>query len=257
MNIEILSDTLFKGVSFIEHGYFTRQGGVSKGPFSSLNCSYHQDNKIAVKENRRRAMVSIGKSPGSLVTFKDMHGNKAVIVDHPWDDDQIINADAMVTKSKNVVLGALCADCPLILFAEENTKTVGIAHAGWRGAKAGIIESTLEKITSLGAKTERIMAAIGPCIAQDSYEVGPEFYEAFLKENSINEKHFQPAHKKGYFLFDLRNYIYCKLQKLGIQQISYLDMDTYKNEDQFFSRRRSYHKAENEYGCQLGFICLK
>lgn len=257
MKIEILKDTLFKDISCIDHGFFTKQGGVSKGAYFSLNCSYHRDIREDVKENRRRAMIAIGRPPGALVTFEDMHSNKAIIVDEPWDDDQKVNADAMVTTNKNVVLGALGADCPIVLFAEEHSNVIGIAHAGWRGARAGIIESTVEKILSLCSRVNNVVATIGPCIAQESYEIGPEVYELFTSDNRNNEIYFKPSDKAKHFMFDLRHYISDKLNGLGINQVSNLEIDTYKNEDQFFSRRRSYHNGEQEYGCNMGFICLK
>ncbi len=252
--IEIIKDSLFEEVHFVKHAFFTRNGGVSKGAFASLNCSYYQDNESNVQENRRRAMDHIGKQYSSLVTFFDMHSNKAVIVDQPNNNQRIINADALVTKNQDVVLGALSADCPLILFAEQESQVIGIAHAGWRGAKAGIIESTMEKMISLGAKTDNMIASIGPCIAQKSYEISMDVYEIFMNSDITNSVYFKTTTKIGHFLFDLRGYVYDKLRKLGIKNLSYLDIDTYQEEEKFFSRRRSYHQSENSYGCQLGVI---
>lgn len=257
MKMEVLADPRLSEIAFIEHGFFTRNGGVSQGAYSSLNCSFYQDDRAVVKENRRRAMLFIGKDPTHLVTFTDMHSNTAIIVEQPWDADKIVNADGMVTKNKNIVLGALCADCPLILFADEYSKVIGIAHAGWRGAKAGIIESTLDKMLLLGSEPENIVATIGPCIAQDSYEIGPEVYNQFLADELNNKVYFKPSIKAEHFMFDLRQYVCDKLRKLRVKQITHVNMDTYKEEDLFFSRRRSYHNGEYGYGCQLGFICLK
>lgn len=252
--IEILTDPSMERVRFAKHGFFTRNGGVSKGSFSSLNCSYSQDDKIAVEENRRRAMDHLGRPFSSLITCFNMHDNKAVAVDKFTTNLQAIEGDGLVTKDKDVVLGAVSADCPVIIFADEESQVIGIAHAGWRGARSGILESTVEKMIFLGAKSESILASVGPCIAQSSYEVGLDVYEIFVNENEINKIYFEKNSNSDNFWFDLRGYVCDKLRKLGIKNPSYLDVDTYQQEEQFFSRRRSYHRSDNLYGCQLGVI---
>ncbi|MCE3237046.1 MAG: uncharacterized protein K0R24_27 [Gammaproteobacteria bacterium] len=255
--IKFLTDCLLSSINSIEHGFFTRQGGTSQGAYSSLNCSYSRDNKEHVKENRHRAMRYIGKPPSNLVVFTDNYSNKTIVVDQPWNESNIIYADAMVTTNKNIVLGALSADCPVILLADKKNPVIGIAHAGWRSARAGIIESCIDKMLFLGAKTDTIVGAIGPCIAQESYEVGLEVYESFINDNKNNVEFFRPSHRINHFMFDLRMFVYKKLQKTLLQYISYVDIDTYHDEKNFFSCRRSYHKKEKEYGCQLSFIHLK
>lgn len=255
--MEILTDSLLGDINSIKHGFFTREGGVSEGAYSSLNCSYFRDNKEHVQENRCRAMNYLGKNSSSLLVFTDMYSNKTVIVDKPWKENDLVHADAIVTKNKNVVLGALSADCPVILFADENSQVIGIAHAGWRSAKAGIIESCIEKMLIIGARTENIVASINPCIAQISYEVGLEFYELFINDNANNLEYFKSSIKPDHFMFDIRKYTYNKLKNIGLSHISYINVDTYQDEKHFFSCRRSYHKKENGYGCNLSFIYLK
>ena len=202
-------------------------------------------------------MSYLGKNSSNLMVFTDMYSNKTIVVDKPWNENNLVQADAMVTNNKNIILGALSADCPVILFADEGSQIIGIAHAGWRSAKAGIIESCVEKMLDLGANIDGIITAISPCISQEFYEVDLEFYESFINDNKNNSEYFKPSAKIHHFMFDLRMYVYRKLQDVHIRHISYVDVDTYQDEERFFSCRRSYHRNENGYGCQLSFINLK
>ncbi|KTD73849.1 peptidoglycan editing factor PgeF [Legionella tucsonensis] len=257
VRLEFLTDCLLESISSIEHGFFTRTGGISEGAYSSLNCSYYRDNKDHVRENRHRVMSHLGKAPSSLRMFTDMYSDKTIIVDRSWDENTLVHADAMVTNHKNIVLGALSADCPVLLFADTEQQVIGIAHAGWRSARAGIIESCISKMLDLGAKTENIVSSIGPCIAQESYEVDSEFYKMFINDDETNLELFIPSVRNNFFMFDLRMYVLKKLKNLSVSYISYVDIDTYKDEKRFFSCRRSYHKNEKGYGCNLSFINLK
>ena len=161
--LEIIHDSSFKKLRTIQHGFFTRSGGVSTGIYSSLNCAYpSNDDPENVRENRRRVMRYFGYSLESLVTVKNTHSNIAVIVDQPWHEQEKPEADGLVTSLPNIVLGSDSADCPIILFADTQSGVIGLAHAGWRGAKSGIIEKTIEQMILLGAKNQHIIAAMSP-----------------------------------------------------------------------------------------------
>lgn len=257
--LEVIEDLTLKNLNGIKHGFFTRAGGVSTGIYSSLNCAFpsndHPDN---VRENRRRAMAHLRYSLESLITVRNIHSNKATIVEQPWNEDKKPEADAMVTKLSGIVLGSDSADCPIILFADDVTGIIGLAHAGWRGAKAGIIENTVEKMLLLGAKHHQISAAISPCIAQNSYEVSQEFQQQFLKENSSNSNYFISSNKENYFLFDLLGYVKNRLLRLNLNVVSSeVAFDTYSDERRFFSCRRAAHRNEPWFGGHFSCIALK
>lgn len=252
--IEIIVDPSFANLNFVEHGFFTRTGGVSEGVYASLNCSYFQEDKKVVRENRQLAMSHINRSLSQLVLFTDCYSNKTIIVDQPWGAEETIHADAMVTQNRSIVLGALSADCPVILFADHDKKVIGIAHAGWRSARAGIIESCVHTMFSLGVSPGNLSAVISPCITQPSYEVDSEFYKQIISDSPMNSEYFNSSANKDHYMFDLRMYVYKKLINLGIEQVSFVDIDTYQDEARFFSCRRAYHKKERGHGCQLSFI---
>jgi YfiH family protein len=193
----------------------------------------------------------------SLVTVRNAHTNIAVIVDEPWTEKNKPQADGMVTKLRRVVLGSDSADCPIILFVDAHAGVIGLAHAGWRGAKAGIIEETLKKMVSLGAEYHQIMASISPCISQSSYEVGLEFHNNFLKDDKQNCLFFKNGNKENYFQFDLLGYVAKRLAGCNLKFISSeAAFDTY-SDDRFFSCRRALHKGQNDFGGHLSCIYLK
>jgi YfiH family protein len=256
--IEAIQSPLLKKITTVKHGFFTRQGGVSSGYYYSLNCSYGCDDSIDnIIENRRRAMIHMGSNFESLVSVKNTHGNDVVIVEKLWTNYKRPEADGMVTKHKGIVLGSDSADCPTILFADEQAQVIGIAHAGWRGAKLGIIEATVKKMMQIGADVSNITAVTGPCIAQDSYEVGGEFYEQFMAEDLNSEVWFKPSQKPNHKMFDLRGYVRKRLKGLGLKFVGDIEIDTYKDEKRFFSYRRATHKGEEDFGGHLACICLK
>lgn len=254
--LEVIKDPALEKISFIEHGFFTRQGGVSEGAFASLNCSYSQDEPHLVRENRRRVASYFGQPYKSLVSLENVHGNQVVIVENPWQEQLAPIGDAMVTKQKNIILGADTADCACVLFADTINQVVGICHAGWRGAKQGIIAATIEKMLQLGAKTETLTGVIGPCISQNSYEVDRAFYQEFLSENAQNSLYFKPAFRGEHFLFDLRNYVKNKIIELNVVNISAIETDTYSDEKRFFSYRRTTHRKETQFGGHFACIYL-
>lgn len=256
--LEVLEDSNLKQLKSIKHGFFTRSGGVSEGIYSSLNCAYpSNDDSNNVRENRRRVMSHFGLGLDSLITVRNTHGNTVATVENPWPEHQLPQADGMVTKMPGVVLGSDSADCPIVLFADEENAVIGLAHAGWRGAKAGILQETLNKMISLGAQGANIIAAISPCISQTSYEVSGEFYRDFLEQDAHNQKYFMEAKKAGHLFFDLLSYVKDCLLKLNLKAVSAEKaLDTYADEKRFFSCRRALHNGEEWFGGHFSCISL-
>ena len=201
----------------IRHAFFTRRGGVSEGLFGSLNCGFGSgDSPERVARNREIAMDHIGLPADRLVTVRQIHSAEVVIVDQPWRREESPCADGLVTAVPGIALGVLAADCAPILLHDPVARVIGAAHGGWRGALGGVVEATLARMAELGATRRRIRAAIGPCIAQRSYEVGPEFPQPFVAEDPGNIRFFAPAPSLGRFLFDLGGYIAHRLARAGI-----------------------------------------
>jgi YfiH family protein len=241
----------------IRHGFFTRHGGVSEGIYASLNCGFGSSDEAAkVAENRARAMAALGLAGDRLATCYQTHSADVVVVDDPWPRGENPRADAMVTRTPEIALGILTADCAPVLFADAEARIIGAAHAGWRGALSGVLEATVEAMKKLGAVPQRIHAAIGPCIGSDSYEVGPEFPAPFLAETAGNEVFFRAAPRAGHFLFDLAGYATARLKRLSLARIETMPGDTAADVERFFSYRRSYHRKEPDYGRELSAIVL-
>lgn len=230
----------------IKHGFFTRKGGVSNSIYQSLNCgTYSNDLNENILKNRFLACNTLSKN-AELIEIHQTHSN----VVHVYDNQKNIpDADAIVTNQKNIALSIVTADCAPVLFADENAGVIGAAHAGWKGAYTNILANTLSKMCELGADINNISAAIGPCISQVSYEVGPEFYEKIQ-----DEKYFIKSKNSGYFQFNLENYVYDKLLTAGLNNIDALDTDTYPINNGFFSYRRMTHLNEKDYGRQISII---
>lgn len=239
----------------VPHGFLGRRGGVSEGEMWGLNVGYGSgDDPERIAENRRRAIAAVLPS-APLVTVHQIHSPKVVQVDTPWSQDARPRADAMVTDRPGVLIGVLSADCTPVLFADEEAEVVGAAHSGWRGALAGVNEATIEAMERLGARRDRIAAAVGPSIAQESYEVDGVFRSRFLEENSDNDRFFTigPAGKPH---FDLPCFVLHRLVAAGIGQAERLRLDTYADPERFFSYRRSTRLAEPSYGRQISMIGL-
>jgi len=241
----------------IAHGFFTRRGGVSKGDFSSLNCGFGSgDERAAVAENRGRAMALLATRPTALVTCYQIHSPSVVMVERPWPANAAPRADAMVTHRPGIALGVLSADCAPVLFADATAGIIAAAHAGWRGALGGVLEATVAAMASAGARRQSIRAGIGPCIAQRSYEVGPEFLEPFIAQDAENRRFFTPAARAGHCLFDLAGYIADRLGRLNLGLVMSSGHDTYAETDSFFSYRRTVHQGGQDYGRGLSAIAL-
>jgi YfiH family protein len=241
----------------IRHAFFTREGGVSDGIFASLNCGFgSSDAPENVAANRARAAATIEVEADRLVTCHQIHSPEAVEVTRPWRREKNPRADAMVTRSPGVALGILTADCAPVLFADAEARVIGAAHAGWRGAVGGVLDATIARMVRLGAEPRRIRAAVGPCIGQRSYEVGPEFPAPFLAEDPENARFFLPAPRTGHFLFDLGGYVEARLRLAGIGRVERAPHDTAAEEERFFSYRRACLRGEKDYGRFLSAIAL-
>lgn len=240
------------------HGFFGRRGGVSAGIYGSLNCGLGTgDHPEAVTENRTR--VANASANAKILTLWQHHSADCVAVTDVWTDDRskLPKADAMVTNRPGFALGILTADCAPVLFTGQDGKgrpIVGAAHAGWKGALAGVIENTVTAMRSLGA--ENISAAIGPCIVQASYEVSADFVKPFLEQDKGNGRYFAAGKNDSVRQFDLTGYVTSRLKKAGIMNVSVSDADTYKQDADFFSYRRTTHRKEADYGRQISIIAI-
>jgi hypothetical protein len=241
----------------LRHGFFTREGGVSTGVFASLNCGLASGDALAaIHENRRRAMAELGLAAEALATVYQVHSAEVVQVEAPWPQDSRPRADAMLTTRKGVALGILTADCTPVLFADERAGIVAAAHAGWRGAVSGVLEATVAAMLREGASLTRLIAAIGPCIGFNSYEVGPEFPAPFLAQDPGNTRFFRAAPRPRHHLFDLPGYVRSRLAAAGVKHIDGTGGDTARDGERFFSYRRTCLAGEKQYGLQLSAICL-
>ena len=240
----------------IRHAFFTRQGGVSTGLYASLNVGRgSQDAPSDVIENRRRAAAHFGLPEGALNTCYQVHSAAALIADAPWNGERP-QADGVVASKPGLVCGALAADCAPILFADPKARVVAAAHAGWKGALAGIAEATVARMQELGARPADIVAVVGPCIAQASYEVGAEFVEAFAAQAPQNVEFFVPAEAAGKAMFDLPGYVLHRLRRAGVGACEWLGRDTCAEEALFFSNRRAFKRGEPDFGRLLSAIAL-
>ena len=252
MSVDAFRSNLLAGVP---HGFLGRRGGVSEGAMWGLNTGYGSgDDPALIAENRRRAIEVI--LPGAeLATVHQVHSPTVVFVEQPWEQDQRPHADAMVTNRPGLLLGVLTADCAPVLFADVEAGVVAAAHSGWRGAIDGVNEATVEAMEQLGAKRERIAAAVGPSVEQKSYEVDEAFRDRFIEQDQSNNPFFVPG-PAGKPHFDLPGYILQRLSDAGIAKAEALNLDTYSDPDRFYSYRRSTHRNEPSYGRQISMIGL-
>jgi YfiH family protein len=239
----------------IPHGFLGRPGGVSKGIVAGLNVGHGAgDEEGAVAENRRRAIAAV--LPGAtLATVYQVHSADALTVVRPWPHAERPHADAMATDRPGVLLGVVTADCAPVLLADADAGVVGAAHAGWRGALAGVTDATVAAMEQRGARRDRIAAAVGPCIGRPSYEVDEAFRERFLEADRDNGRFFAPG-PAGKPHFDLPGYLAARLEAAGIARFDMLGLDTYADPDRFYSYRRATHRGEPDYGRQVSLIAL-
>ncbi|MCV3764812.1 peptidoglycan editing factor PgeF [Rhizobium sp. TRM95796] len=249
----LLSDT---AGAAIEHGFFTRKGGVSEGLYSGLNVGLgSKDAPAAIQENRSRVAAWFGRDVGDLATLYQIHSADVVTVDAANKSERP-QADGQVTSTPGIVLGVLTADCGPVLFADREARVIGAAHAGWKGALDGVLEATIEAMIALGARRERIAASLGPSISQASYEVGPEFVARFVAVDPEWSRFFEPSEKTGHSMFDLPALTVERLRAAGVQAEN-IDRCTYADEENFFSYRRATHRKEDDYGRQISAIMIR
>ncbi|MEO1014392.1 MAG: peptidoglycan editing factor PgeF [Pseudomonadota bacterium] len=238
------------------HGFFGRRGGVSATPYDSLNTGPgSNDSPGSVEENRRRCADAIGVEQDHLLTLYQCHSDRVVVVDGPWNGAPP-EADALVTTTSGLALGALAADCmPVILF-EPGAGVAGAAHAGWRGALAGVLENTVEAMTELGASPAAIVAGIGPCLRQPNFEVGFDLIDAFVEKYPQAEKFFGPAAAVEKRLFDLVAFAIWRLEAAGVSAVDVVGGCTLGERDRYFSHRGARRDGAPDYGRNLSTIAL-
>ena len=244
-----------EALAAVPHAFLGRRGGVSTGIHAGLNVGWgSDDDRAAIAENRRRVIEAV-KPGATLVTVHQVHSPTAVIAE-PCADDARPHADALVTDRPDLLIGVLTADCVPVLLADPEAGVVGAAHAGWKGALGGVVASTVEAMEKLGAERSRIAAAIGPAIGRASYEVDDGFFGRFCEADAENERFFLAGRRQGHHQFDIEAYVVSRLALAGVRRIEALGLDTYADEERFFSYRRATHRGEPGYGRQIALIAL-
>lgn len=252
-----LTSALLSGVPGLRHAFFTRDGGVSQGIYAGLNGGIgSRDDPAAVAENRRRMAAAMGVAPTHLLSAYQVHSPDVAVAAEPWDAASRPHADAIVTRTPGLALGVTTADCGPVLFVDPQARVIGAAHAGWKGALTGVLESTIAAMEGLGASRAGIVAAIGPLIRQQSYEVGAEFVARFTAADPAYAQFFIPSARDGHAMFDLGGFIRMRLERAEILMTDDTGVDTYSDEN-FFSYRRSVHRNEPDYGRQVHAIALE
>lgn len=253
----MIESPLLSAVPGLRHAFFTRHGGVSSGVYQSLNGGLgSNDDPAGVAENRRRMAERMGVAPDRLINAHQIHSADAAIATEPWQTATRPRADAIVTVREGLAIAITTADCGPVLLVDSRARVIAAAHAGWKGALTGIVESTVATMEKLGAKRSRVIAAIGPMIRQPSYEVGEELVTRFLGADPSNATFFGPAQRAGHAMFDLAGFIKRRLDMAGILIVDDLGLDTYADE-RFFSYRRSVHRKEPDYGRHVHAIALE
>jgi len=249
--------SLLSAIPGLRHAFFTREGGVSDGIYAGLNGGIgSNDDPVKVAENRRRMAALMGVSPEHFLSVHQVHSPDAVVATGPWQGEARPRADAIVTRTVGIAIGVTAADCGPILFADASARVIGAAHAVWKGALTGVLESTIEAMEKLGADRGSMAVAIGPLIRQHSYEVGGEFVERFLDAEAGHSAFFIPSVRSGHSMFDLAGFIRMRLERAGVLVIDDIGVDTYSDE-RFYSYRRSVHRKETDYGRHVHAIALE
>jgi YfiH family protein len=241
----------------IQHGFFTRKGGVSEGIYAALNCGAgSRDDRERVMENRARVSRHLGAAEAALITCHQVHSAEAIVVREAWGPGHAPKADGLVTAERGIVLGALAADCAPVLFCDPEARVIGAAHAGWKGALTGVLEATIAAMARIGARPSRIRAALGPCIGPEAYEVGPEFEARFLMADDGNARFFRRPGGAERPFFDLPGYVLARLSEAGLDTVESATACSYGDPVRFFSFRRATHRGETDYGRQVSAIVL-
>lgn len=241
----------------LRHAFFSRAGGVSQGIYAGLNGGLgSRDDSANIVENRRRMAATMGVAPAHFLTVHQIHSPDVAIADTPWDAASRPRADAIVTAIPGLAIGVTAADCGPVLFADPHARIIGAAHAGWKGALAGVLESTIDAMEKRGAGRADIIAAIGPLIRQPSYEVGAEFVDRFTKADAGHARFFIESVRAGHAMFDLGGFIRMRLERAGVGMIDDTGIDTYPDQN-YYSYRRSVHRGETDYGRHIHAIVLE
>jgi len=241
----------------IRHAFFTREGGVSSGLYASLNGGVGSRDRVEhVSENRARMAAALGVEPHRFLTAYQVHSPQVVVAQTPWTAEERPRADAIVTRMRALAIGVTTADCGPILLADPRGRVIGAAHAGWRGALAGVIEATVDAMERLGAQRSRIRAAVGPMIRQRNYEVGSDLISRFTADDPASHRFFVAAPRADHAMFDLAGYIAARLGRAGVRQVEDLGLCTYADPNRFFSFRRTTHRTEPDYGRHVNAIAL-
>jgi YfiH family protein len=252
-----LGSPLLSAIPGLRHAFFTREGGVSDGIYAGLNGGLgSNDDPHNVAENRRWMAEQMGVAPDHFLGVHQIHSPDAVVASRPWESGSRPQADAIVTRTEGIAIGITAADCGPILLVDPNARVIGAAHAGWKGALTGILESTIRAMEGLGAERDGMVAAIGPMIRQHSYEVGSEFVERFIDAEADNAVFFIPSTRERHSMFDLAGFIRMRLENGGVLMIDDIGVDTYSDE-RFYSYRRSVHRKEPDYGRHVHAIALE
>jgi hypothetical protein len=253
----VLTSPLLAALPGVRHAFFTRRGGVSRGLYASLNLGPGSgDDPAAVSENRRRAGAVFGIGPEQIRSAYQIHSTQVAMAEGDWSGERP-KADAVVARQAGLACAALAADCAPVLLADAKARVVAAVHAGWRGALAGVVEAAVKAMTGLGAQPALMVAVVGPCIAQASYEVGPEFFEAFGGAGGGAARFFVPGAGPDKRQFDLPGFVLSRLEAAGVGTFAWLGHDTCGEADLFFSNRRAFRAGEGDYGRLMSAIMLE
>jgi YfiH family protein len=257
VSLPVLTSPLLDALPGVRHAFFTRQGGVSRGLYASLNVGRGSKDQAAdVEENRRRCAEHLGVAAEALSTCYQIHSAEALIAEHGWGAARP-EGDAVVTRVSGIACGALAADCAPVLIADPEARVVAAAHAGWKGALTGVVDGAVRRMVELGADPARMVAAVGPCIGPDSYEVGLDFVERFQSEAPESNRFFRPGEHSGKRMFDLPGFVLQRLAEAGVERREWVGRDTCAEESLFFSNRRAFKRGESDYGRLLSAIVLE
>jgi hypothetical protein len=253
----VLTSPLLAALTGVRHAFFTRQGGVSTGLYDSLNLGPGSgDDPAAVADNRRRAAAAFGLGPEALRTCYQVHSARVVAAEGDWSGERP-KADGVIAHQAGLICGALAADCAPVLLADGEARVVAAVHAGWRGALEGVVATAVEAMVAQGARPSRMVAVVGPCIAQASYEVGLEFLEAFVARDPAYARFFVPGAAADRRQFDLPGFVLSRLQVAGVRTRAWIGHDTCAEPDLFFSNRRAFRRGESDYGRLMSAIMLE
>ncbi|MGH1403386.1 MAG: polyphenol oxidase family protein [Alphaproteobacteria bacterium] len=257
--IKVYTADNFQNNEAVQHGFFTRLGGQSSGVYHGLNCGAGSDDQGEIVRNNLGVVAHhIGIESDQVVSPYQVHGAECYLIEDV--PQERLKGDALVTRKKGLALSVVTADCAPVLFYGEDCDglpVIGAAHAGSKGALSGVLDNVVGTMVQAGALIDGIKACVGPCISKASYEVGFDFVENFIKSDETCERFFHPGAKDERAQFDLSGYCAWRLYRAGVQNVSLLDIDTYTNEKEFFSYRRSVHKGDPDYGRQISIIAIK